>query len=81
MYPAQNYERTLMAMIIRKRARQPLARGQINPSVYPHGVGDIAGDKRCIGLQIDNVNVIITKVEWLNLCEAITRLEEGMPPL
>ena len=68
-----------MAMVIKKRARQAQDAGYVNIAVYPHGVGGIDGNYRCIGLEIGDTRIIMTKTEWLAMFDSVARIEKDIP--
>jgi hypothetical protein len=67
-----------MAIVIKKRARSPLAKGFVNTAIYPHGVGGIDGHEKCIGLEIGDIRIIMTKAEWSTMVESIKHLESNL---
>lgn len=68
-----------MAMVIKKRARKAQDIGYVNTAVYPNGVGGIAGHNRCIGLEIGDTRIIMTKTEWISMIDSVTKLEKDIP--
>ena len=68
-----------MAMVIKKRARKAQDAGYVITAVYPHGVGGIDGHYRCIGLEIGDTRIIMTKTEWLAIIDSVVRLEKDIP--
>lgn len=68
------------AMIIKKRARKPLAAGSnLIADVYHNGVGGIEGHPVCYSFEIGDFRCILTKLQWRSLSEIFRQLEHDAP--
>lgn len=67
-------------MIIKKRARKPLASGAIrNVWFYSHGVGGVDG-KPVLSITVGDVNVFFTKAEKEHIDEQIRQHRSSIIP-
>lgn len=71
----------MTAMLIKNRARKPLAVGRVGPGWYRHGVGGFPGVARavCIGLQVGEYRLFITELEWRELVETTAKMMAADP--
>jgi hypothetical protein len=63
-------------MIIRNRARKPIAHGPVTAQgIAPHGIRMVGtGNEPCFVIHVGDVRVIITASEWDSLVSQLGRL-------
>ena len=58
-----------MILVIKKRARKPLAVAKAQPFIAPHGIGGLSGE--CVGFDVGEMHICIERNDWLSLVKNI----------
>lgn len=66
------------AMILKRRARKPLALGMAHGfAVYPNGCGGISDSNKCYSFSVGDHVVILTETQWNSIVIKIKELDDG----
>ncbi len=65
-----------MAILIKRKARKPMARAKPSAWWAPHGVGGMLTNEPCIGVDVGDFKLVLTLDEFEELKQQATRLME-----
>ena len=71
----------MSAMLIKNRARKPLARDNVNAGWHPYGVGGMVTNGPCVEIRIGEYRLIIHEAVWHKLVETQNKMIADNPHL